>query len=175
MIGVYRNKSISKNNAGLTLIELMIVVVIIGILAGLAYTKYSRVVREAKLREAAIMLAYLYDIQYLYYVEHGTFVNEIYWWPIVFDLETGYGWFDEKNRELQRKVSYEPPGGTSHFYYVSYYAAGGGCVTYAYPKLSTSSWDFPEDQIDDSMAGITLVVDNDRRIYVYGDGHFKEL
>jgi len=165
----------NRNSRGFTLIELMIVVVIIGVLTSLAYVRYHRVVREAKLREAAIALAYLWDIQYAYYLEHGEFIyQQSPWGVVVFDLELGFDLFDEQNEEMLSLLGYDPPSGKSHFWYVSYYW-DGGLITRAYPKLEDSGYDFPEDEIDEGLRDISLVVDNDRRIYVYGDGHIKQL
>ncbi len=160
---------------GLTLIELMIVVIIIGVLAGLAITRYSRTVKEAKLREAALMLAYLWDIQYSYYLQHGSFIyEESTWGYTIFELDGGNSPFWNTNNDLLSELGYNPPSAKSHFYYISWWLSGG-IITWAYPKTSDSGWGFPDDEVDDGLRNIYLVVDNDRSIFVYGFGRKKQL
>ena len=59
---------------GTTLVELMIVVVILGILAGLAGVGYKRYVARSRLAEAYAMLAELAAKEQLYFMETGMYV-----------------------------------------------------------------------------------------------------
>lgn len=60
--------------AGLTLVELMIVVVILGILAAIATISYRGWIGRARLSEASAILAELSSREQLYYSEVGAFV-----------------------------------------------------------------------------------------------------
>mgnify|MGYP006283612847 CR=1 FL=1 len=159
-----------KNQNGITLVELMIVLVIIGILASFAMIRYSKATKKAKIREAAIFLSYLWDIQYEYYLENGNFlVNEVAYPFLVFEANTGYSWFDEFMREQNQNLLYDPPSGKSKFYYITMQTTGG-LITYAFPKTSSMGWNFSEGEVDNSLDDIYLAIDNDRSIYVYGFG-----
>jgi len=59
---------------GVTLVELMIVVVILGILAGLAGIGYKRYIGRSRLSEASAMLAELSAKEQLYFMEVGAYV-----------------------------------------------------------------------------------------------------
>ncbi len=160
---------------GITLIELMIVLIIIGILASLALLRFSNAAKKAKVREAAIVLAYLWDIQYEYYIEHGIFINQQYF-LVIFEADLGFGWFDRMSEEAREKLNYSSPSGVSHFWYVSQFQSGGsnpGMITHAYPKVEQGFFfggGWSPEEIDNSLDGITLSVDNDRSIYIYGFG-----
>ena len=64
-----------KNNKGFTLIEMLVVVLIIGILAGVALPQYTSAVRKARVAEAKIALRALIDATDRYILEHG----DSYW------------------------------------------------------------------------------------------------
>jgi prepilin-type N-terminal cleavage/methylation domain-containing protein len=64
----------SSHENGTTLIELMIVVVILGILAGIATVGYKRYVGRARLSEANAMLAELSAKEQLYFMDVGAYV-----------------------------------------------------------------------------------------------------
>ncbi len=68
-------KKIQKTRA-FTLIEVMIVVVIIGILAGLAIPRYMRATTKAKQSEAKMLLRQIYVMETAYKQEYDT-----YWIP----------------------------------------------------------------------------------------------
>ena len=65
-----------KNQTGFTLIEVMIVVVIIGILAGLAIPRFMRASTRAKQTEAKLVLKQIYVMQQAYRQEYDS-----YWIP----------------------------------------------------------------------------------------------
>lgn len=69
-----------KDNAGFTLTELLVVIVIIGILAGLTIPKYLKTTTRAKATEAKLMLREIYNLQRAYYLEndiYGTSLEDI--------------------------------------------------------------------------------------------------
>jgi prepilin-type N-terminal cleavage/methylation domain-containing protein len=69
-----RTSRIRSGMAGLTLVELMIVVVILGILAAIATISYRSWIGRARLSEASAILAELSSREQLYYSEVGSFV-----------------------------------------------------------------------------------------------------
>ncbi|MBN1781865.1 prepilin-type N-terminal cleavage/methylation domain-containing protein [bacterium] len=59
-----------KNRSGFTLTELLVVIVIIGILAGLTIPKFRSATTRAKATEAKLMLKEVYSLQKVYYLEN---------------------------------------------------------------------------------------------------------
>ena len=68
-----KNKQFKK---GFTLIEMLVVVLIIGILAGIALPQYTNAVEKSKASEALIILKSLRDQQALCYLEKGEDASE---------------------------------------------------------------------------------------------------
>ncbi|MCK5832843.1 type II secretion system protein [bacterium] len=163
-----------KGSLGITLVELMIVLIIIGVLSSLAIIRFSSASKKAKIREAAVMLAYLWDIQYEYYVANGEFIHQKNFGFILFEVDFGFSWFDRSNESLRKELNYSSPSGKSKFWYISGFG-GSGFTTHAYPKVSGDFINWDEEDVDNSLKGITLSVDNDRTIYVYGFGNVMKL
>ncbi len=67
--------STRKISRGFTLIELIIVVVIIGILASVAVTRYPQVVKKAKIAEADGILGMMRGAEIRYYAENGLYAT----------------------------------------------------------------------------------------------------
>lgn len=62
-----------KSEKGFTLVELMIVVVIVGILAGVSLPMYGRSAERAKISEAVGALGSIRSAMRIYYSEHRTY------------------------------------------------------------------------------------------------------
>ena len=84
---------ICRNMRGITLIELMIVVVIVGILAAVAYPNYQEFSARAKRNEARTALLRLATNQERFYLNNNTFttdMTQIGFSSSPFTTETGY-------------------------------------------------------------------------------------
>jgi prepilin-type N-terminal cleavage/methylation domain-containing protein len=64
-----------RREGGFTLIELMIVVIVIGVLAGVAIPLYQIVPERSKSTEANAALGLVKEAMRTYYAEHGTYAN----------------------------------------------------------------------------------------------------
>ena len=60
---------------GFTLIEIMVVVIIIGILAGMALPLYSRAVEKARIAQAVSVLGTIRDAEIRYVTEYGNYTK----------------------------------------------------------------------------------------------------
>lgn len=69
-------KNFLKNESGFSLTELLVVIVIIGLLAGLAIPKFLSVITKAKATEAKLMLKQLYNLQQGYYLEKDIYTRD---------------------------------------------------------------------------------------------------
>ena len=67
----------TRRDAGFTLIELMIVVVIIGILASIAVPKFRRLTTDARAAEVEPLLRQVYTLQERYRAAEGTYTLDI--------------------------------------------------------------------------------------------------
>jgi prepilin-type N-terminal cleavage/methylation domain-containing protein len=66
-----------RNNHGFTLIEMTIVVVIIGILATIAFPKYQNLTRQTKEAEAEPMLRQILTLEERYRAKYGPYTYEL--------------------------------------------------------------------------------------------------
>ncbi|MDD5116677.1 MAG: prepilin-type N-terminal cleavage/methylation domain-containing protein [Candidatus Omnitrophica bacterium] len=62
----------NKTECGFTLIELIVVIIIVGVLAAVGITQYSKTVDKGRSAEAKINLGHIRDLAYQYYIENGT-------------------------------------------------------------------------------------------------------
>ena len=83
-----------KNMSGVTLIELMIVVVVVSILAAIAFPNYQEFVARAKRNEARAALLRLATNQERFYLNNNTFTTDLtdlgFGTTPTWDTETGY-------------------------------------------------------------------------------------
>ena len=70
-------QSIRKRIYGFSLMEVMIVVVIIGILAALAYPNLEKYLKRARQTEAKTNLSAIYTAQKIYFSLHQSYVDDI--------------------------------------------------------------------------------------------------
>ena len=66
-----------QNKKGFTLLELLVVVLIIGILAGIALPQYQKAVHKARMTEAVIRLKSLRNGIDMWLLEHGQFPSSV--------------------------------------------------------------------------------------------------
>ena len=67
----------SRYIKGITLIELMIVIVIVGILAAVAYPNYRQYVAKAKRNEAKAALMQIATLQERFYLQNNTYTQDL--------------------------------------------------------------------------------------------------
>ncbi len=163
-----------KKKSGFTLVELIIVIVIIGVLSALAYSRFKRATMHAKIREAAITLKHIWELEYLYYVEHGVPATEDMGYWAYYGIQWPQGWefWQTRTDLLKSRLGLDDPTGTNKFYYVFQPGALLGApslVVHAIPKYSSHSL-FSKKESDAQLvgAGVSLSIDNDGSIYIYG-------
>lgn len=66
-----------KDEAGFTLTELLVVIVIIGILAALTIPRFLNVTTSAKMTEAKLMLKQVYNLERSYYLENDAYSADL--------------------------------------------------------------------------------------------------
>ena len=107
---------------GFTILELLIVVVILGVLAGLTIPVYQAAIEKSRAQEAIQMLSTIRESMLRYYSIHGTYwtanmpsVN--YLWP----SQSG-----DENLDFDPNAASASGGQTPHFwYYLAYKGANG--------------------------------------------------
>ncbi len=72
-----RRCEMRKHMRGVTLMELMIVVVIVGILAAIAYPNYRQYVAKAKRNEAKAALLQIATLQERFYLQNNTYTADM--------------------------------------------------------------------------------------------------
>ena len=102
----------TSSRSGFSLVELMIVIVIIGILAGVAVPIYRNVIQKAVRAEGEAALGSIRNEIRAYYGEYGEYPNEALSQIMTQD------WHDIKTGELNGK----------NFTEMSYYYQGGGSI-----------------------------------------------
>lgn len=70
-------KRLLRDEAGFSLTELLVVIVIIGVLASLAIPKFLSVITKAKATEAKLMLKQVYNLQQSYYLEKDVYSADL--------------------------------------------------------------------------------------------------
>ena len=63
-----------RENRAFTLIELIVVIVVVGVLAGLAVPRFSNTIEKSRIAEAINILATLRDAQEVYKLENGGYL-----------------------------------------------------------------------------------------------------
>ncbi|MCD6098502.1 prepilin-type N-terminal cleavage/methylation domain-containing protein [bacterium] len=151
---------------GVTLIELMVVVLVVGILASLSLLRFSSAAIKAKIQEAAILLKHLWELEVIYYYANGFAITHD-GYPCYFGVTLGNPVYEEMNRKKLSYLAFSPPSGKPRFWYVSTEDA----VVFAFPKTSSSPFAFPDDEIDRSLRNLSLAIDNDGTIYIYNENN----
>ncbi|MDD5156354.1 MAG: prepilin-type N-terminal cleavage/methylation domain-containing protein [Candidatus Omnitrophica bacterium] len=94
-----------KRKRGFTLLELIIVIVILGILATLGYSQYTKIVEKMRIAEAVANLGTVRQLIKGYWLEHGDLSN-------ITDAHVGIG---ESTDQIPRSCR-----STHYFYYYLY-------------------------------------------------------
>ncbi|MFP4458455.1 MAG: type II secretion system protein [Candidatus Zixiibacteriota bacterium] len=159
-----------KSKFGFTLVEIMVVIVLLGILAGIGLMRYSNMTKRAKIREPVTILKKMWEMSYTYYVANGEPITSD-GTPLYFGIDSGDPSLDKKNSKKLFNIGFDDQSiGVTRFYYVN----TDGAIVFAFPKTKDSPFNFSEDEIDGGLSGIELGIDNDGRIYIYEDGKVRE-
>jgi prepilin-type N-terminal cleavage/methylation domain-containing protein len=62
---------------GFTLLELIVVIIILGVLATLGFTQYTKVIEKGRTSEAKMILGSIRTAQEAYNLEHGTYAANL--------------------------------------------------------------------------------------------------
>ena len=66
---------VSEKEHGFTLIELIVVIIIVGILAAVGISQYSRIVERSRTAEAKVRIGTMRQLAYEYYLRNGSLVD----------------------------------------------------------------------------------------------------
>lgn len=169
-----------SNNKGITIIELMVVVVVVGILATLAITRYNTFVIKSKISEAVIMVRHLQSLADAYYANQGAYPNQDGTYLYVADKDpgdavfSGSTWWDNfsaRTGNRLREMGVERASGETRFWYVFSWWGWSSAATriiYAYPKDVRDWPGFTAEECDGSLKDVTVAVDNDGQVYIWG-------
>ncbi len=175
-----QGKERNLNNKGITIIELLVAVAVVGILATLAINRYRTFVIKTKLQEAVLMCKHLQELSDAYYANHGLYPTQDGTYLYVADKDPedaifgGSSWWEDFSGRTMRRLKemgVDRPSGETRFWYVfAWWGIGGNAtrIIYAYPK---ETWDWPgftAEECDDQLKNITVAIDNDGEIYVWG-------
>lgn len=164
---------------GFTLVELIVVVVIVGILTGLAISRYRLMTIKSKISEAVVFMKYIQNLANVYYNEHGVLPTQDGTWLYFFDTDPNNTvfvdaewWRQFHARTLKRlkEMGFDPPIGEQRFWYQFGWGWHGEAtlIVYGYAKTTWDWPNFPEDQCDGTLEQVWLACDNDGSVYVWG-------
>lgn len=72
-----KSRKVWRSQAGFTLTELLVVIVVVGILAALTIPKFTNVTTRAKTTEAKLMLKQVYNLQKAFYLENDIYASNL--------------------------------------------------------------------------------------------------
>jgi prepilin-type N-terminal cleavage/methylation domain-containing protein len=70
-------KGVTMNKKGFTLLELVVVVIILGILATLGFTQYTKMVEKGRTAEAKMILGQIRTAEVAYHQQYGGYTSVI--------------------------------------------------------------------------------------------------
>ena len=161
-------KDKQKSSTGFTLIEMLVVVLIIGILAGIALPQYQMAVTKAKVASILPLMRRWRDALQEYKLQHGSYTDEKGFTP---DGDTlGVNWPSDWKKG-QSSLNYGDKCGSYYNCYNDYWSecfAGEDAAGYVYCIHDTSDGEFqiimyqPDDPDFENFRGkITCYADGD--------------
>jgi len=153
------NTSFRNSTRGFTLIELMIVVVIIGILAAMAITRFAEAAKKAKVSEVKPILKELWVCAEIYYSEFGV-------WPT--QSTPGYHtWINDGWSE----IGFDPPSGEMRFcyHYSNNVPVGNPDDIIAAATGGDHSSEVPTQRAEASLEAVRVYLQRDGQILVSYD------
>ncbi len=168
------------NNRGITIIELLVAVAIVGILATLAINRYRTFVLKTKIQEAVLMLKHIQEMSDAYYANHGLYPTQDGTYLLIADKSLGdsnlaghwyYDMLFGKTEQRLKEMGISKPSGDSRFWYYAHFWGFMGSSTrivYAYPKTRWDWYGFSEEECDNTLENVTVAIDNDGSVYVWG-------
>ena len=168
------------NNKGITIIELVVVIALIVLLGTLALSRYNTFVIKSKIQEAVLMVKHLQELADAYYANHGVYPNQDGTYLFVASKSLSetplaqYSFYDAlfgRTEQRLKEMGVTKPNSDSRFwYYYPWWGLSGAAtrIIYAYPKDPRDFMGFTEDECDRSLELVTVAIDNDGQIYVWG-------